>query len=320
VTSMDLVPELIVDSQDYIGESPAWDATERRLLWTDNVQAVVHEARPDGAGAWRETGRWDLGRPLSAVIPRAGGGLLIASGTELLLLGKDGELTPFASVDARGVEVRLNDGKCDARGRLWAGTLDTDIAVAGRPVTPGRCALYRIDPNGSAEIVLDGLTLSNGLDWSPDGRIFYHIDTAARRIDAFDFDMDAGAIANRRTIVQLSAEDGGLPDGLCVDAEGCLWVAMVGRSEVWRYAASGERLGRVKVASAATSCAFGGSDGSDLFITTSRALLPEAFLKYGFTHGVDMREAVGSGITPGAGGLYRVRPGVSGPSARPFGG
>jgi sugar lactone lactonase YvrE len=319
MTSMNLVAELIVDSQDYIGEEPAWDATERRLLWTDKLPGVVHEARPDGAGAWRETGRWDLGRVISAVIPRAGGGLLIASETELLSLDKDGELTPFASVDARGVEVRLNDGKCDARGRLWAGTLDKDIGVAGRPITPGRCALYRIDPNGSVEIVLDGLTLSNGLDWSPDGRIFYHIDTVARRIDAFDFDTDAGAIANRRTLVQFTAEDG-QPNGLCVDAEGCLWVAMVGRSEVWRYAASGERLGRVKVASAATSCAFGGSDGSDLFITTSRALLPEAFLKYGFTHGVDMREAVGSGITPGAGGLYRVRPGVSGPSARPFGG
>jgi sugar lactone lactonase YvrE len=320
MTSMDLVAELIVDCQDYIGESPAWDAPKRRLLWTDNVQEVVHEARPDAAGAWRETGRWEIGQELSAVIPRAGGGLLLASGTELVLLDKDGELTPFASVDTRGVEVRLNDGKCDARGRLWAGTLDKDIGVGGRPVTHGRCALYRIDPNGSVGIVLDGVTLSNGLDWSPDGRIFYYTDTVTWRIDAFDFDMDNGAIANRRTFVQLTAKDG-QPDGLCVDAEGCLWVAVVGRSEVWRYAPNGERLGRVRVASEVTSCAFGGPDGSDLFITTARARLPDAILRNGFTHGVDMRKAVDSGITiPGVGGLYRVRPGVGGPPARPFGG
>jgi sugar lactone lactonase YvrE len=315
MTSMDLVAELIFDSQDYLGESPVWDATERRLLWSDNVQAVVHEARLDGAGVWRQTRRWEIGRSLSALIPRVGGGLLIASGTELFLFDEDGKLTPFASVDGRGAEVRLNDGKCDSRGRLWTGTLDNDITVAGRPVTPGRCALYRIDPNGSVEIVLDGLTLSNGLDWSPDARIFYHVDTVARRIDAFDFDMDAGAIANRRTLVQLTAEDGH-PDGLCVDAEGCLWVAVVGRNEVWRYAANGERLGRVRVAWPATSCAFGGPDGSDLFITSARAQPPEG----GFTHGVELREAIGAGITRGAGGLYRVRPGVGGPPARPFGG
>jgi sugar lactone lactonase YvrE len=316
MTSVDLVAELIVDSQDYIGEEPAWDATERRLLWTDKLPGVVHEARLDGGGAWRETRRWEIGRVISAVIPRAGGGLLIASETELLFFDGNSEIAPFASVDARGVEVRLNDGKCDARGRLWVGTLDKDIGVAGRPITPGRCALYRIDPNGSVEIVLDGLTLSNGLDWSPDRRIFYHTDSITRRIDAFDFDINAGAIANRRTLIQLSVEEG-LPNGLCVDAEGCLWVAGVGRDEVWRYSPNGERLGRVRVASAATSCAFGGPDGGELFITTTRVRLPRS----GYAHGVDMSKAVDSGITtPGDGGLYRVRPSVCGPAAHPFGG
>lgn len=317
---VELDASLAVDCADRIGESPAWDAAAGRLLWTDNSAGVVHEARRDEAGGWRETARHELNRPIAAVAPRVAGGLVVAAGTEILLMDDDGRLSPFARIDVDGADVRLNDAKCDPRGRLWAGTLDNDLTAGGRPIRPGRCALYRIDPDGTVAVALRGVTLSNGLDWSSDGRTLYYIDTVTRRVDAFDFDLDAGSLGARRTVVELARGEG-LPDGLCVDDEDCLWVAVVGRSEIRRYTASGELLARVAVATpTATSCAFGGEDGRELFITTARARLPRALIESGFTHGFDVEGSAAGVREPGAGALFSLRAGVSGPAARPFAG
>jgi sugar lactone lactonase YvrE len=177
-----LTATLALDSQDTIGEGPTWDAAQERLLWSDNHVGIIHEARSDGRGRWRESRRWNLGRPIAAAIPRAKGGIVVVGGIEAFLLDEAGAIAPFARIDADPDRVTLNDAKCDPRGRLWAGTRDKDFTVPGRQILPGRCALYRIDPDGVVTRVVEGVTLSNGMDWSPDGSIFYYIDTYTRAI------------------------------------------------------------------------------------------------------------------------------------------
>lgn len=300
---------LAIDAYDGIGEGPAWDGVAKRFLWLDNAQGIIHEAKSDGRGGWRETRRWNLGRRTGAAIPRTKGGLVVIAGTDVLLMNDAGDLTPFARIDADPNVVGLNDAKCDPRGRLWSGTVAHDF-------TPKASKLYRIDPDGSVTTMLDGVSLSNGLDWSPDGGTLYYIDSGDRTVDALDFDMVHGTIGRRRTLVEFPRGQG--PDGMTVDREGCLWVAVFGPGEVRRYAPDGSLVACVAVsAPATTSCAFGGADGGDLFITSASIRLPEELLPMmGF--GPEMVEKVAN--APGAGGVFCCRPGATGKPATPFAG
>jgi sugar lactone lactonase YvrE len=308
---------LAVDCQDIIGEGPAWDPARERILWCDNSVGLIHEARSNGSNSWHETRHWTLNRSIAAAIPRTAGGLVVASGVEILTLSDAGDVRSFAHLDADPQCVKLNDAKCDSRGRLWAGTRDTDFGVPGRKITPGRAALYRVDPDGAAVKMLSGTTLGNGLDWSPDGSVFYFIDTYSRTIDAFDFDIDQGSISHRRNVVTLYSDEG-LPDGMTVDRDGNLWVAIAGTGEIRGYSPEGSLLAHVKVATpTVTSCAFGGIAGGDLFITTARVQLPATALS-GLTQGFSLE--VGGSSEPSAGGLYVCQPGVTGLPAHGFAG
>ncbi len=290
--------QLAISAGDFIGESPVWDGMGNRLLWIDHVKGTIHEAKPEGAGGWRETGRWELHRHLGAVIPRAKGGLVVASGTEVLFLDEKGDLTPFVSLDIDPNRFRLNDAKCDAQGRLWIGAFSMEF----RP----EAALYRIDPDGTVTTALDGLTLTNGLDWSPDGSRFYLIDTFAASIDAFDFDAIEGTLRDRRTIVTIERGAGGA-NGLTTDDEGCLWVALTGGGEVRRYSEEGVLLQRVAISiPGATSCAFGGLDCRELFITSRSGRLPD----FAASIGVPPQAMESTG--PEAGSLFVCRPGARG--------
>ena len=298
--------QLAINARNGIGDGPLWDAADRRLLWSDHQTGVVHEARSDGARGWRQTGSWDLQRPLAVALPRSRGGLVVVGGVEIVLLDAGGNITPFTRIEADPLQVRFNDAKCDPRGRLWAGTLAVDFSP--------RAGLYRIDPDGTVSAMLDHARLANGLDWSPDGRTFYFIDSLERTVDAFDFDVAHGTLSNRRTLVTL--EPGrGVPNGMCVDRGGYLWVAATGASEICRYSPRGELVGRVTIATAAaTSCAFGGPDGADLFITSRRGRLPQIALSAGVAP--EFMENDG----PEAGGLFVCRPGPTGAPATPFAG
>jgi sugar lactone lactonase YvrE len=219
-------------------------------------------------------------------------------------------MTSFAQIDADPNLVHLGDGKCDPQGRLWLGTQPNDF-------TPGHCALYRLDPDGTVATLLEGVGLSNGLDWSPDGNTLYYIDSLTRSLDAFDFDARDGTIARRRSVVKIGIGEGGF-DGMTVDREGCLWVAVFGPGEVHRYSARGELLARVQIsAPAATSCAFGGADGGDLFITSASIRLPPGVVSL---IGCSAEVAETSATAPGAGGLFVCRPGATGIPATPFAG
>lgn len=313
-----LSAEPIVESQDIIGESPTWDSGNQRLLWTDNARGLVHEAKADHLGGWTETRQWQLGRRVGTVVPRLGGGFVVTRGMEVCVVSEDGNVRVLATIDADACSFHANDGKCDSQGRLWCGMLDADANIPGREVVPGRTALYRIDPDGTVEVALEGVTVSNGLDWSPDGAIFYYIDSYLRRVDEFDFDSAAGRISNRRTVIAFEPGDG-VPDGMVVDAEGGLWVAIAGKGQVRRYHPSGQLMGIVSVGTPTpTSCTFGGPRGRDLFITSSRLRLPEAAF-YRLTHGISI-EPGGCERQPSAGALFMCQTEVPGLPAHPFAG
>jgi sugar lactone lactonase YvrE len=173
--------------------------------------------------------RHNVGRIAAAVRPRRRGGAVFGVERGFALEDADGTLTHLAELwTDRG--VRMNEGGCDPDGRFYCGSMAYDMR-------PGAAALYRLDPNGSARVVLEGVTVSNGLDWSPDGSLAYYYDTATHRVDVFDYDRDAG-LTGRRPLVRIPVEVG-RPDGLTVDSEGGIWAALNGGGAVHRYTPEG---------------------------------------------------------------------------------
>lgn len=244
------------------GEGPLWDDERSRLMWVDIPASTVHEFDPT-------TGRdmasqFDV--PVTAIAPRQGGGYVFAAGMSFATCDwPSTSLSRLATVDRGDC---MNDGACDPAGRLVAGTMVSDGS--------GAAALYQLD-QGDARLLLDGVSISNGLDWSLDGQIMYYVDTPLERIDAFDYDLSTGALSARRTFVDLR-DVPGRPDGLTVDAEGCVWVAMArGGAAVRKYTSEGERDLVVSLpVPNVTSLAFGGDGLSDLYVTTSRLALGTA--------------------------------------------
>ncbi|MGA5900010.1 SMP-30/gluconolactonase/LRE family protein [Streptomyces venetus] len=253
--------EVAVRAEAELGEGPTWDAAAGRLLWIDILGSRVHTYDP-------ATGRRTVRRTeqhVGAVKPRAGGGLVLnlRDGIGLLDGDSDGDLDGgFRWLHHEPVPGRrANDAAVAPDGTLWAGTMRYDEA-------PGGGTLSRISGDGSVAVILDDVAVSNGTGWSPDGRLMYYIDSPTRRIDVFDF--ADGQVSGRRALAEI--EDGaGFPDGLTVDAEGCVWVALWEGAAVRRYTPDGE-LDRVipLPVPRVTACAFAGPDLTDLYITTAR--------------------------------------------------
>jgi sugar lactone lactonase YvrE len=271
-----------------LGEGPVWDAARKELLWVDIERGLVHRRRSNEADVVL-----DMGQPVGCVVPRAGGGLALALRDGFALLPADGVRPRLvAAVEQQRLDTRMNDGACDSRGRFWAGTM----SLAGDTRTAG---LYRLDPDLSVTRMLPGLSISNGLGWSADDRLMYHVDTPRRRIDVYEFDAVSGAIGGRRAAIAV-APDEGRPDGLAVDADGGIWVAFWGGGAVQRYNPEGRPDARIELpVSQVTSCCFGDSDLATLYITTA---------------------ARGAQHEPLAGSLFCCRPGVRGLPATPFAG
>lgn len=247
-----------------LGEGPAWDDRTGEVLWVDIMGRAVHALALD-SGARRSLA---TPTPVGAVIPTAGERLLVALEAGPALLADTGEVEQLAAyAGAEGfdeaVPLRSNDAKCDPRGRCLVGTMAYDAR-------PGAASLFRLDAGARTLVrLLADLTIANGLGWSPDGRTMYYVDSPTRRVDVWDYDLDAGTLANRRTLVELP-ESAGLPDGLAVDADGCVWVALWGGSAVHRYTPDG-RLDRAVHLPCAqvTSCAFVGPALDRLVITSA---------------------------------------------------
>ncbi len=276
----------MTDPVAHHAEGPVWSDAWGGLRWVDMLAGDVLSFAADGTVRRRH-----VGRVAAALRPRRTGGAVIAVERGFVLEDADGALTPLDPVWS-DPGVRMNEGGCDPDGRFWCGSMAYDQA-------PGAAALYRLDPDGGVATVLRGVTISNGLDWSPDGSLAYYDDTATHRVDVFDYDRDAGLTA-RRPFVRLPDE--GNPDGLTVDAEGGVWVALFGSGAVHRYRADGTLDVVVEVPAAqVTACTFGGPRLDHLFVTTSR-------------------EGLGPDDDPLAGSLFRADVGIAGRPVREFAG
>jgi sugar lactone lactonase YvrE len=240
-----------------LGEGPTWDAGTGSLVWVDILGCAVHRFDP-GPGTDEVT---PVPQHVGAAKPRVGGGLVLNLRDGVGLLEPSGELRWLAYWERKG--MRGNDAAVDPAGRLWAGTMRYDQR-------PGGGFLARVHPNGKATVVLSEVSISNGIGWSPDERLMYYVDSPTRRIDVFDFETDTGDVRDRRPFTEIGDTDG-VPDGLCVDADGCVWVAVHGGAQVRRYTPEGELDRTIDVpARQVTACCFGGSDLADLYVTTAR--------------------------------------------------
>jgi sugar lactone lactonase YvrE len=284
--------ELVLDARAELGEGPVWDTASGRIFWVDITRGLVHRFDP----ATSSDEAIDVGRPVGAAVPTASGSLALAIEDGFAIMDPGtGRVDTVAAVAPAG--TMMNDGTCDPGGRFWAGTKD---AQGERPIG----SLYRMDPDRTVVEVLTGIAISNGLAWSPDARTMYYIDSPTYGVDAFDFDPETADVSNRRRVVDLP-RGYGLPDGMTIDEEGFLWVAFWSGSAVRRFAPDGRVVAQVRFpASQVTSCAFGGDDLSDLYVTSARIGLSPAQLE---------RE-------PHAGGLFRLQPGVRGLPQQPFAG
>jgi sugar lactone lactonase YvrE len=296
VTDASLTWEVAAAAGAELGERPVWDVDAGGLIWVDINVGALHRFSPDAGDAVIAA----AGVPVGAAAPRARGGYVLAAADGFRLITPDGAPDgPPIVPPGMPVAVRFNDGACDQAGRLWAGT----AAIDGDSQTG---ALYRLDPDGCVTEVLDGVTESNGLAWSPDATTFYYTDSGepTSRVRAFDFDLQAGTLHEERDLIKFAPGDG-IADGLVVDAGGCLWIAMWGGGCLRRYSADGDLMGTYPVPVSQPTCpGFGGPDLSCLYLTTAWQGLPH-----------ERRQA-----EPLAGHLLRTRPDARGQAPNSYAG
>jgi sugar lactone lactonase YvrE len=276
------------------GEGPVWDASRGLLASVDMLRGdlLTVDLLRDGA-EFAEVRRRHVGDVLAALRPRARGGWVVALERGFGLLDEpgspgEGAARPLGEL-WQDETVRMNDGGCDPSGAFWCGSMAYDS-------TPGRGSLYRLAPDGSVATMLTGVTVSNGLCWTPDGARAYYVDSHTGRIDVLTVDLAAPAVTSREPFVEV---EGGTPDGLTVDSDGGVWVVLWGGSAVHRYTPGGELDTVVRLPTThPTACAFAGPELDELWITTS---------------------AMGAGVSDGrAGALYRCVPGVRGLEPLPY--
>ncbi|RBM19014.1 SMP-30/gluconolactonase/LRE family protein [Streptomyces sp. PT12] len=247
--------ETAVRGRAELGEGPTWDPATGRLIWVDILTSRIHHYDP---GSGRRT-VLTTEQHVGAAKPRAGGGLVVNLRDGVGLYDEAGAFRWLVRDAVPG--RRGNDAAVAPDGSLWAGTMRYDEA-------PGGGTLTRVLADGSASLVVSDATVSNGIGWSPDGSLMYYIDTPTRRVDVFDV-TDGGGVRGRRTLVDTEGLSGA-PDGMTVDADGCLWVAFWGGGAVRRFTPDGALDREVAVpVSRPTACAFGGADLRDLYITTA---------------------------------------------------
>jgi sugar lactone lactonase YvrE len=276
--------EQVTDAVAYHGEGPVWSEHWGGLRWVDMLAGDVLTLAEDGT-----VGRRHVASVTAALRPRRAGGAVLGLERGFALEDAEGTITRLSELwtDER---LRMNEGACDPDGRFYCGSMAYDK-------TPGVAALYRLDLDRSVEVVLENVTVSNGLDWSPDGSLAYYNDTETGRVDVFDYEPEAG-LSGQRPFVDTGAR----PDGLTVDAEGGVWVALSNAGAVHRYTTGGVLESVIDLpVTKVTACTFGGPQLDELFITTSR-------------------EGLETGAEPAAGSLFRALPGVTGLPVREFAG
>lgn len=277
---------MVVPCACALGEGPTWDADRQRLLWLDIDGRVLHQRLDDGHHL-----STDLGRRVTAIVPAVDGGFVGAVDGAVRRIDESGRVgAVIAALPADGGGV-TNDARCDRRGRLWIGTVDRSGA--------GRAGLFCVAADGSVTKVRSDVGLSNGLDWSPDGTVCHYVDSSARTVVNIRLGPD-GLPVGSDTLVEIDA----IPDGLTVDRDGGIWVAVWDGGAVHRYTPDGDLDMVLPVPGGfITSCAFGGPGLATLFITTARSGLAERELT----------------AMPHAGALFAADVGRAGCGYTPFG-
>ena len=279
--------ELIVDAKAELGEGPIWDPRSKVLLWVNILGKQLRMYDPV-SDADRVI---ELDQMPGTVVLRAKGGLMLALEGGFASFDPDTNAIEFITdPESDKPGNRFNDGKCDPAGRFWAGTMPYDAEAASG-------ALYCLDTDGTSKKMISDVYCSNGIAWTADRKTMYYIDSVTRNVDAFDYDLATGDIANRRTVISVPESDG-MPDGMAIDTEDKLWVAQWGGWRVARWdPLTGQMIDMIQVpASQVTACWFGGRDLDELYITCARThLSDEALAK-----------------EPLAGGLFKARVGVKG--------
>lgn len=279
--------ELVLDAKAQIAEGPFWDQEKQLLYWVDILGKTINLYNP--AAAKNELIQLD--KMIGALIPAENGKLLAALEDGLYLIDAETAEQEFlVNPESNNDQTRFNDAKCDRRGRFWVGTMDLE---ENRELG----TLYCLDPELNLVEKIKNVKISNGLAWSLDNKTMYYIDSPTKEVLAFDYDLETAEITNKRVIISF-AEAEGVPDGMTIDAEGKLWIAHFGGGQVSRWNPnSGEKIDSVQLpVSNVTSCAFGGKNLDELYITTASVGLSE-----------EEKEA-----QPLAGGIFRYQAGVKG--------
>ncbi len=260
--------ECAFESKDILGEGPVWSVDEQALYWVDIKRALLQRLSP-------KTGQhdtWKMPSEIGSYALRETGGAIVALRTGFAFFSfENGAIEPIFDPEADLPGNRFNDGKCDRQGRFWAGTM---VESESAP----NAAFYRLDADRSCRTMRTGVTVSNGLGWSPDNKIMYYTDSPTHNIYAYDFDLASGTISNERVFVH---DEDGFPDGLTVDSEGYVWSAKWNGWKVVRYAPDGsvDRVVKMPV-QRPTSCMFGGPDLKQLYVTSASIdLSPEELVR-----------------------------------------
>lgn len=247
--------DVVIDMGSRLGEGPLWDHRKGRLAWVDILAGLVHFTDPESG----VTTTVPVGTDVGAVVLHGESGYLLAVRQGFATL-EEGRFEIVNEVLDVGRQ-RMNDGALDPVGRFVAGSITDDRSATG--------ALYVRELPGEVRTLFGGVTVSNGLAWSATGDRLFYVDSPLQGIDVMDYDVETGTVSNRRRWVSVP-DSAGIPDGLAIDSEGCLWLALFGGSKVLRYSPEGELIGEVRLpVSRVTSCAFGGPGLDRLFVTTA---------------------------------------------------
>ncbi len=282
--------ELVLDTKSDLGEGAIWNYKTGELLWVDITAKILNFYHPK----LKNNKEMFTGQMIGTVVPAESGKVMVALQNGFYQLDPETGTKKLITNPEEGIEGnRFNDGKCDPAGRFWAGTMSTlGKRHAG--------ALYRLDPDSSVHKMIDNVGTSNGIVWSPDAATMYYIDTPTRKVMAWDYNNETGEISNPKTAIEVP-EEMGYPDGMTIDEDGNVWIALWGGSAVgcWNPE-TGELLRTIGVpAKNVTSVAFGDDDLGTLYITTARQGTSDEELEK-FPH---------------AGGVFKTRPGVKGVEA-----
>ncbi len=261
-------PEVVTDHKCILGEGPVWDADTQTIMWIDIVEKLIHQYNIND----KRLQSFDVGEMVGCIVLREKGGLVAALKKGFAFVDIEKNTVKHIIDPEHDPANRFNDGKCDAAGRFWAGTMSLNEEE-------GKGNLYVMQTDLSVKKEIENVSISNGVAWNADSTVMYYINTPTNYVFAFDYDIEHGSISNQRVAIDLTHEKG-YADGMTIDEEGMVWIAFFGGWRVARYDPStGKLLTQVELpVENVTCCTFGGLQLNDLYITTASKDMPEEIL------------------------------------------